>query len=48
MNEVVYDLALAGLAFLLFGPRAMSAYLMAMTVYYIAKTVYLFVKNRGK
>lgn len=48
MNEIVYDLALAGLAFFIFGPRAVCAYLMAMTVYYMVKTAYLFAKNRRR
>lgn len=48
MNEVVYDLALAGLAFFLFGPRAVCTYLMAMTGYYMAKAIYLFAMNRRK
>jgi len=47
MNEIVYDLALAGLAFFIFGPRAMCTYLMAMTVYYMVKMAYLFARNRG-
>ena len=48
MNEIIYDLALAGLAFLIFGPRATCMYLMAMTTYYIANIIYLFANNRRR
>jgi len=48
MNEIVYDLLLAGIALFIFGPRVACMYLMAMTAYYMVRAVQLFTNNRKR